>query len=52
MIDDESGPHLAYQLVQPAADGRLPVDKAKVNGHAAVALWLEDASARHGLLKL
>ena len=41
MILADHGPRLGYQMHLRAADGRRPVDKARVNGHAAVALWLE-----------
>ena len=40
MLVDAEGPHLAYQLRMLAADDRTPADKARVNGHAAVATWL------------
>eukprot|EP00961_Rhodomonas_salina_P257461 3479388-Rhodomonas_salina.4 len=30
----------------PAADGRLPVDKAAVNGHGAIAAWLKTLRAQ------
>jgi hypothetical protein len=41
MILDDNGPKLGYQMHMQSADGRRPVDKARVNGHGAVALWLE-----------
>lgn len=40
MLRTDAGPQLRYQLLLPAADGRLPVDKAAVNGHGAIARWL------------
>ena len=40
MLVDAEGPRLAYQLRMLAADDRTPADKARVNGHAAVATWL------------
>mmetsp|Transcript_23544 Transcript_23544/g.76699 ORF Transcript_23544/g.76699 Transcript_23544/m.76699 type:complete len:181 (-) Transcript_23544:24-566(-) len=41
MLLDPQGPRLLYQLRMQAADGRDPVQKASVNGHAAIASWLE-----------
>ena len=46
MILSQLGPGLGYQIHMHAADGRRPVDKARVNGHAAVALWLESLESR------
>eukprot|EP00960_Hanusia_phi_P017112 503379-Hanusia_phi.AAC.1 len=41
MLLDPEGPKLLYQLNMLAADGRDPVQKASVNGHAGMAAWLE-----------
>ena len=46
MILSEDGPGLGYQLHMLAADGRTPEDKARVNGHTAVANWLQSLQAR------
>lgn len=46
MLRTEAGPCLRYQLAMPAADGRLPVDKAAVNGHGAIAAWLKTLRAQ------
>jgi ankyrin repeat protein len=40
MIEDETGPKLAFQLHMRAADGRTAQEKARVNGHTATANWL------------
>jgi ankyrin repeat protein len=46
MLLHDRGPSLGYQLHMLAADGRSPQDKARVNGHIAVANWLQTLEAR------
>jgi len=42
MLEDPQGPDLRYQLEMPAADGRMPEEKAMVNGFSAIATWLKN----------
>ena len=46
MIENETGPQLGFQLHMRSADGRTPEEKARVNGHPAVANWLLALAAK------